>query len=195
MNVYYQFTTTGLGSALKGRLFPFKSSVQDQSINGNSDFTTNKLKMPLVGAYYMSPLLLQTMDGERINIPEAAVTLIKSKEIKTTPLVSGNGTIKEFISDKDIDITIIVGIVATDEEGNIIDAYPEKGIKDLQKILDKKESILIFSSFLSLFEIDGGSLKVVITEYSLSQQTAYNRQVITIKATSDFDHILYAEED
>lgn len=195
MNIGYRFTSSGLDIAVKSAIYPLKSTVADSTGSSNSNMVTNKLKMPLVSAFYITPLLLQTIDGDRITIPEAVVSLTKSKEIKTTPIVSGNGTIKEYISDKDVDLNIVVGIVATDDEGNIIDAYPEKGIKELQKILDRKESIMLFSSFLSLFEIDGGSLKVVITEYTVVQQTAYNRQVFSIKATSDYDHTIYAEDN
>lgn len=195
MNLYYKFTTTGLDTAIKGKVYSLQSTVKDDHGNGDSSFTTNKLKMPLYGGFYATPLFLQTLDGIGLTIHEAIATITKSKEIKSTPLVAGKGTVKEYISDKDIDLSIIIGIVATDDQGNIVDEYPESGIKDLQKILDRNESILVFSSFLSLFGIDGGSLKVVVTEYSLTQQTAYNRQTITIKAVSDFDNTIYSVEN
>lgn len=195
MSFYYKFTSSGLDTVVKSRVYPLHSTVGRNQEPGNSEMVTNKIRMPLVSAFYITPLMLQTIDGERITIPEAVVSLTKSKEIKKTTVVAGNGTVKEYISDKDISLNIVVGIVATDDEGNIIDAYPEKGVKDLQKILDKKESIMMFSSFLSLFEIDGGFLKVVIDEYTVIQETAYNRQVFTIKATSDYDYTIYAEED
>lgn len=184
MSLYYKFTSSGLDTVVKSKIYPLHSTVG-----------STQLKMPLVAAFYITPLMLQTIDGERITIPEAVVSLTKAKEIKKTTVVAGNGTVKEYISDKDVSLNIVLGIVATDDEGNIVDAYPEKGVKDLQKILDKKESIMMFSSFLSLFEIDGGFLKVVIDEYTVIQETAYNRQVFTIKATSDYDHTIYAEED
>ena len=195
MSVFYKFTTSGIGNVIVGRLFPFKTTGQIASESGDSKFTTNELKPPLVGGYYNTSLILETMDGERIIMPEAAVTVNKAKKIVTTDLVSGKGTVKEYISDKDIQLTIVVGIVATDEEWNIIDAYPEQGVKDLKRILDRNESINIYSQFLALFDLNGGLLKVVIEDYSLHQETAYNRQVFTIKAISDYDHILYSEED
>lgn len=195
MSVFYKFTTSGIGNVIVGRLFPFKTTGQIASESGESHFKTEKTKMPLVGAYYDTSLILKTRDGEQIIIPEAAATVVKKKIIVKTPLVSGNGTIKEYISEKDIELTIIVGIVAIDDEKNIIDAYPEDEIKKLRKILDRKESINIVSPFLSLFEIDGGSLNVVIEEYKVTQQTAYNREVFTITAVSDYDHTLYADEN
>ena len=124
MSLYYQFTTTGLDSAIKGKIYPLKSIVSSDQADGNSSFVTNKLKMPLFGGFYITPLFLQTLDGVGLTIPEAIVTLTKSKDIKATQLVAGNGTVKEYISDKDIDLSIVVGLVATDDQGNIVDEYP-----------------------------------------------------------------------
>jgi isopentenyl diphosphate isomerase/L-lactate dehydrogenase-like FMN-dependent dehydrogenase len=128
--------------------------------------------------------------GERIIMDEAVISLQKTKSIVTTQIVGGTGTVKEYISDADIDITISAALVATDYADNIIDEYPEEGIKQLRKVIDTPETIKATSKFLELFEID----RMVIKEVSITQATHSNRQEITIKALSDYDYTIYNEE-
>jgi hypothetical protein len=46
-----------------------------------------------------------------------------------------------------------------------------------------------------LFEIDGGSMKIVVEEYSITQATHTNRQAVAIKAVSDWDYTIFYEEN
>lgn len=191
-NVNFKFIASGLGHIVKANIYPLVPVVErEMTTNGN--FVTNTIKQPIAdvyGKYVIMPLVLKTKDGKSLSIPEAIVNITKRKIITQTQLVGGNGTIKEYICDDDMDISIAVGIVAADQEGNIIDEYPFEGIKQLREILDLKESIDVTSDFLKIFDLDGGDFKIVVSEYTIQQSTAYNRQVVDIKALSDFDYTI-----
>lgn len=191
-NVNFKFIASGLGHIVKANIYPLVPVVEhEMTTNGN--FVTHNIKQPIAdvyGKYVIMPLVLKTKDGNSLSIPEAIVNITKRKIITQTQLVGGNGTIKEYICDDDMDISIAVGIVATDQDGNIIDEYPFDGIKQLREILDLKEAIDVTSDFLKIFDLDGGDFKIVVTEYTIQQSTAYNRQVVDIKAISDFDYTI-----
>jgi hypothetical protein len=184
----YKFVASGIGNVVKANVYPLARP--------------SALKAPVVypsgymGKFVTIPIVLRSQKtGKELSIPEALVTLTRKKKIVSTQVVGGNGTVKEFISDDDMDVTIVLGIVATDEDGNIIDEYPEAGIRDLREILDERNSIDITSDFLKLFDIDGGSdCRIVVTDYSMTQETHSNRQVVNITALSDYDYTIYSEE-
>lgn len=196
-NVNFKFIASGLGHIVKANIYPLVPVVE-QEITANGNFVTHNIKQPIVdvyGKYVIMPLVLKTKEGKSLSIPEAIVNITKRKIITQTQLVGGNGTIKEYICDDDMDISIAVGIVAADQEGNIIDEYPFEGIKQLREILDLKESIDVTSDFLKIFDLDGGDFKIVVSEYTIQQSTAYNRQVVDIKAVSDYDYTIKYFED
>lgn len=210
MEVKYQFSIAGLGSIAKSKLYrivPVDDNPEYSAVEHNE---YHDVQIPLVGKladgtdndlqYFLSrniicPLVFkkQQTGGQDLIIPEAIVSVTKKKRIVKTEIVGGTGTIKEFIGDDDLDITITVGIVATDEQGYIIDEYPAKAIKEVQKFLDAK-TIDVWSPFLDLFNINGGAFKVVVGDYSITQTTHTNRQIITINAISDYDYTIFTEE-
>jgi hypothetical protein len=209
----YQFFINGLGDIAKGKLYQI---IPVDAENRNAEKPTgdyHKASVPMVEtpAFVMSgesgfegyfdrnflcALVFQRLkasDNDLV-IPEAIVNVAKRKRIVKTEIVGGSGTVKEFIGEDDMEITITLAVTATDQNGCMIDEYPGKEIKRIQKFLDAK-TLDIWSPFLYLFNIDGGYFKVVVESYEISQSTHTNRQVITINAISDVDHTIFNEED
>jgi hypothetical protein len=111
-----------------------------------------------------------------LQIDVAIVTISQTKNVVTTAIQGKNGTIKEFISDGDYQITID-GIIWIDD--NI---YPEDDVQTLINICKIPQSITIFSRFVNMF----GVSEIVITDYSFPQQIGIrNQQSFTINAISD----------
>jgi len=111
-----------------------------------------------------------------IQIDLALVTITQTKNIVTTAIQGKNGTIKEFISDGDYQVSIN-GIVWIND--NI---YPEDDVQTLINICKIPQSIKIFSNFINMF----GITEIIITDYSIAQQEGLrNQQPFTINAISD----------
>lgn len=140
--------------------------------------------------YVLTELVLRKEDGETLTINDAVVIVTQEKHIVRTTLVGLNGTIKEYICNGDYDISISVGIVAVNSDGQIVDEYPETGIRKVREFLDENKSIEVTSTFLSLFGIG----RMVVTRFSLRQETASNRQTIEVRALSDEDYVIKSTE-
>lgn len=133
-----------------------------------------------------------------IDVPDEGVLVMKDvvvnvslqKEIVSTALVGRKGSVKEYISDGDYQLSMSVGIVATGDGGEIIDQYPERAVEQLRKILEIGEALEVHSVFLELF----GITHIVVTGFSAGQMTQWNRQEIEITAVSDTPYIIKSTE-
>lgn len=143
------------------------------------------------GDYWLGRNVLTSL---AVNIPGEGVLLIndivmnvsRQKEIVKTVLVGRKGSVKEYITDGDYQISMSVGIVAVNDNDEIIDRYPEKAITQLREILDRPEALEVNSGFLDMFEINS----IVVTGFSVKQMTHSNRQVVEITAISDDDYYI-----
>lgn len=140
--------------------------------------------------YVLTELTLRKEDGETLVVNDAIVSVTQEKHIVRTTLVGLNGTIKEYICDGDFDISISVGIVAVDAGGQIVDEYPEEGVRKVKEFLSENKAVEVSSVFLSIFGID----RMVVTRFSLKQETASNRQTIDVRALSDEDYVIKSSE-
>ncbi len=140
--------------------------------------------------YVLTELTLRKEDGETLVVNDAIVSVTQEKHIVRTTLVGLNGTIKEYICDGDFDISITVGIVAVDAGGQIVDEYPEEGVRKVKEFLSENKAVEVSSVFLSIFGID----RMVVTRFSLKQETASNRQTIDVRALSDEDYVIKSSE-
>ena len=105
------------------------------------------------------------------------ITVNQTKNIVTTPIQGRNGTVKEYISDGDFDITINI---------NICNAYnntfPKAEVEALYNILKANTSLQVNSDFLNYF----GITDIVVTNYTAPQvQGTVNEQNFIINAISD----------
>ncbi len=122
--------------------------------------------------------------ADTLTINDAVVSISREKRIVRTALTGLDGTIKEYICNGDYEITIAVGIVAVDASGQIVDEYPAEGVARVREFLQENKSLAVASEFLKIFDIG----RMVITRFSLSQETASNRQTLEIRALSDVDY-------
>ncbi len=143
-----------------------------------------------------------TLKGSRdtLRFQEAVVNVTRSRNIVATPVLNGRGTVKEMITDGDLDLTITLAVVSGSKDGDFdgtstesYDVYPYNGVERLRKLLDEPERLDVVSDFLKLFDLDGGELGIVVKSYTVHQDTHLNRQVFEIQALSDYDYNLLIE--
>ncbi len=143
-----------------------------------------------LGRYTLTDLVVRVPGEGVLLINDAVVSISKQKEIVKTALVGRAGTIKEYITDGDYQLTISIGVVAVDAMNKPIDQYPEKAMSVLRKIFEKDESLEVSSAFLDVFGIN----RMVVTGFSASQMTYSNRQTIEVSALSDDDYIIQSTD-
>lgn len=153
----------------------------------------------LFGRDLIVPLTLKG-SCDTLRFQEAVVNVSRSRNIVATPVLNGRGTVKEMITDGDLDLTITLAVVSGSAEGDYdssitesYDTYPYNGVERLRKLLDEPERLDVVSDFLKLFDLDGGELGIVVKSYSVHQDTHLNRQVFEIQALSDYDYNLLIE--
>lgn len=154
----------------------------------------------LYGRNLLVPIWLKGEETE-IYLPEAVVNLSRTRNVVETPVLNGRGTVKEMITEGDFNLSISVAVVSSTcdglyDNGSRVynDTYPYSGVMKLRKLLDEPNRIDITSDFLACFDLDGGSLGIVIKSYTVNQETHTNRQVFEIQAVSDYDYNLLIEK-
>jgi len=75
-------------------------------------------------------------------------------------------------------------------DGVIVDEYPEAGIREVKKFLDENQAVKVSSTFFELFGIS----RIVVSRFSLNQETWSNRQTIDVRAFSDEDYVIKCTE-
>ena len=153
----------------------------------------------LFGRDLIVPLTIKGRE-DTMQFKEAVVNIIRSRNIVATHVLNGRGTVKEMITDGDLELSITLAVVSGSTEGDFdnsitesYDTYPYNGVERLRKLLDEPERLDVVSDFLKLFDLDGGELGIVVKGYSVHQDTHLNRQVFEIQALSDYDYNLLIE--
>lgn len=197
------FHTTGLEGVVTANIYRLTPTIEQAQDTGDKIFRTDNPSIPfvsgtnMVGNYLVVPLFLVDPQNpnKKLEIPEAIVNINKRKNIVQTEIVGGYGTVKEYINDGDIEMSIIIGIIAKTNDNKMIDRYPTSELRELIEILDAKNAIQITSDFLKIFGIDGGIFNAVITDYSIEQSSHSNHQIVNISAISDYDYVIFEEEN
>ena len=196
--ISYQFVAAGAAIQAKGLLYRMKPSRKGQgpSWDGSgADVTTSEVGSPITdrsfweGRYALCELTLEKESGERLVINDAVVGVNQAKNIVTTQLVGMKGTVKEYISDGDYSLNIVVGVVAV-RDGKIVDEYPEDGLRELRSFLKENTPLSVHSEFLDIFDIN----KIVVTNFSAVQATESNYQSVSISAISDEEYNVYSTD-
>lgn len=198
--INFQFIAAGAARQARAALFRLKPSQVNKELPSweghGGTIATAGLTIPITdrsyweGRYVLTEITLRKEDGETLMINDATVNITREKHMVRTTLVGLEGTIKEYIANGDYDIGITVGITTVNDEGQIIDEYPGDGIRKVKEFLEENKAIEVTSIFFEIFGID----RMVITRFSLNQDTHSNRQVIDIKALSDEDYIIKSSE-
>lgn len=143
-----------------------------------------------LGRYTLTDLVVKVPNKGVLLINDATVSINKQKQIVKTALVGRKGTIKEYITDGDYQISISIGLIAVDSNNEIIDQYPEKAMGVLREILEVDSALEVSSVFLDLFGVN----RMVVTGFSAKQMTYANRQVVEVSAISDDDYVIQSTD-
>ena len=108
----------------------------------------------LFGRDLIVPLTLKG-SHDTLRFQEAVVNVTRSRNIVATPVLNGRGTVKEMITDGDLDLTITLAVVSGSKDGDFdgtstesYDVYPYNGVERLRKLLDEPERLDVVSDFL-----------------------------------------------
>lgn len=167
---------------------PFDISEQIGE-EGNPSFAQLKA---LEGKNWLTSLAI-SFGGKQIILEECILSVNQEKNIVTTALQGRNGTIKEYISDGDYQISAMAAVSSYKEkEGNyeVSLTYPQDKIRQLTDLLSLSETLNVQSDFLEIF----GIKSVVVTGFSLEQETHSNRQSISIQMLSDLPYEIKLKE-
>lgn len=194
----FMFVAAGLATQAKGLLYRLKPSrtgkAPDWDGRGGA-ITTRNIATPITdksywaGRYALCELTLRKQNGQSLVINDAVCAVSRSKNVVTTQMVGMDGTVKEYISNGDYQVNIVVGVAAV-RDGVIVDEYPSEGLEQLRDFFDEKAAIDVHSAFLKIFDIDS----IVIKSFSVSQDTASNYQSVSISAVSDDEYNVYSTE-
>lgn len=160
-----------------------------------ADVTTHEVGTPITdrayweGRYALCTLTFRKEDGAELEITDAVAAVSRERRIVSTALAGRDGTVKEYISEGDWAVNVIIGVQAV-RGGVITDDYPDEELRKLREFLDEKKPLEVYSNFLDIFDIT----KVVIKSYSASQATEANYQAVSISAVSDEDYEIYSNE-
>ena len=146
----------------------------------------------LEGRTWLTSLALKH-GGKEFVFNECLISLNMEKNIVTTALQGRNGTIKEYISDGDYNITIDAGIsnYTIDQDGEHNIDYPIDAVAELKNILCLPETLEVQSDFLEIF----GIKSAVVKSFDLQQETHSNRQSINIQMLSDEPYEIRLKEE
>ena len=197
--ISFEFIAAGVAQQARLALCNFQPSQKNAerpSWDGHGgQITGAELSVPITdrsyweSRYVLTEIVLRREDGRTLKINDATVNISREKHIVRTQLVGLNGTIKEYICDGDFSIGLTVGIVAV-RDGVIVDEYPEEGIRQVREFLDENRAVDVSSTFFDLFGIN----RMLISRFSLNQDTHSNRHTIDIKALSYEEYVIKSTE-
>lgn len=135
---------------------------------------------------------LQNMKFKEILLNECIITVSQDKNIVSTTIQGRPGTIKEYISDDDYQITLDIGLSNFDfnKESNSFE-YPISTVEEFLEMLRLAVPITLQSDFLNVFEID----TAIVKSYNLQQETYSNRQSIVVNMISDSNYFIKTKEN
>jgi len=177
----FNFTATDslsvLGKAvLFGNIKPFSEDDEEKKSLLNTPIYDSLVFGNIEGANTYLDLDGIEKEFKPLTIDLAIITISQSKNIVSTAIQGRNGTVKEFISDGDYQISIN-GLIWIND--NI---YPEEEVQKFVNIMKVPQAIKIYSNFINLFGIS----ELVITSYDVPQlEGMRNQQPFTITAISD----------
>lgn len=143
-----------------------------------------------LGRSFITDLSIGTTErADDMVMTDVICNISRSINVVKTQLVGLAGTIKEYITPGDYDISISVGLVCI-EGGNVIDRYPSEGVAQLRRLLDTQASLYVSSDLLRLFDIT----RMAIDSYTINQTDYNNYQLVDIRASSDEDYVIKCNE-
>lgn len=181
-----QIILSGFGlQALKAKFYNFSEDEPDEK----SPVATSYLGTPVFSNIDFIEGSYRSLEDEQIDylqggenpgltVDTVLMSVNQRRNIITTPIQGRNGTVKEYISDGDFDVSIRGAIVDPSPQ-----RYPEEDVLKLMEVLRVQNNIEIASRYLN--DVFGIS-NLVITDYSLPQvEGVQNIQFFQINCISD----------
>ena len=173
--------------ALKTKLYDFEETIIDEPVGVSYLGTPVFMHVEFSPGAYVDKknktiqygkIFTNTPDGSGFKIDTVLCDVTITKQIITTNIQGVNGSVKEYISQNDYDVTIRGALV--DESGQ---SYPEEQVLQLVEFCEVPDSIKIYSRFLN----DNFNIQyLTIQSVSLPQvEGTENVQLFEIKAISD----------
>lgn len=178
-NIDFVIQQFGLGNFRIRKYNPNGQSLEKDTKSYNletSNFSTSS-KISYLGTPVFGEIVLkyQPLNLE-LELQTVLAEISMTKNIVKTALQGADGTVKEYISDGDYEITL-QGAVVFEDNG-----YPEDDAKLLHQLCLVKDALIVESEFLQLFDI----YNLVIESFSFPQQEAMlNMQLFELQCVSD----------
>ena len=182
--------TLSVAEILEGVFTPVQEFDQIEVQEGNEPYGTSYLGTPVFDVLEIQPGTYRRGD-QQIQYPGFSLGTVimnvsQSKNIVRTPIIGRAGTVKEYISQGDFEISIQGGIYSEDRK------YPEQDVEEMVRVLNAPVSLEVSSRFLSLFGIQ----QIVVNNYQFIQKEGYETvQFFQIGALSDEPISLVINED
>jgi hypothetical protein len=160
--------------------------IFDQIILGAEENNASETKE---GQNFFDPDLGKIVTERPVVINNGLITVRQGRNIIKTPLVNASGTVKEFISDNDYEITIVGAIEHSDADiaRTSQDARPDTEIQNFIRLCRATSEISVSSRYLTLF----GITKIVIEGYELGQKSGQRGlQFFSLTCISDTAKII-----
>jgi hypothetical protein len=114
---------------------------------------------------------------EYYHLTDVLCAVTQTKNIVTTAVQGRNGTVKEFVSDGDYQISVVGRIVSAEA-----DMFPFDEVTRFLALLKRQEPLEVVSPFVQLF----GVYELVVTSYTLAQEEGMeNVQTFSFDAVSE----------
>jgi hypothetical protein len=136
----------------------------------------------------LNNIIMEDVNREvRVEFIDVKCKVIKENTIIETPVVSRDGTVKEFINAKDHDITLSGSVIA-----NSAHNFPADDMKALIRLLSQKANFRVESAFLNFFEIR----QMVFKQGTFDQNAAqyFNAMPFSLIFKSDMDYDFLVNE-
>ena len=134
-----------------------------------SNFIEAPVSVTYLGTFVYSNLIFNADEdiSRDLIIDNVLMEVNQVRNIVTTPVNGRNGTVKEYISDGDYQITARGMLV------NPVNSFPEKDLELFLTICKLERVVEVSSKFLQFFDIND----VVITNYRVSEKLGTRNEV------------------
>lgn len=156
-----------------------KNDIQDLDYNMTT-METGKAPLSMLGTPVFADLILQNdkKGSLKLQMLWALVEVNMQKNIVKTAVQGRDGTVKEYVSDGDYQVTIRGGLFSPFSY-----AYPKDDMQTLMSLLKLNTPLTVISEYLLQFNI----YELVVEDYSFAQKEGVqNVQLFEIKTVSDF---------
>lgn len=152
----------------------------------------SKLGTPVFSVVSFEPGSYEPLDGGAtivyagITLDAVLVQVRQSKNIVKTATNGRNGTIKEFISSGDYEITLR-GVITSSIGPGFANVYPSIEVETLKNIFEVPQDLEVTGPFLDIFGID----RVIVDSFDFPERAGFrDAQLFTCKLTQDTPVIL-----